>query len=42
VDKILLKSALDANLAEILETKVSIPNLFQELETFAEFYKTQF
>ena len=41
VKKIKLNSVLDINFAEVLETKVSVSNLFQEVSTFAKFYKTQ-
>jgi len=41
VKKINLNSVLDSNFAEVLETKVSVSNLFQEVMTFAKFYKTQ-
>jgi hypothetical protein len=41
VKKIKPNSFLDSNFAEVLETKVSVSNLFQEVTTFAKFYKTQ-
>lgn len=41
VKKIKPNSVLDGNFAEVLETKVSVSNLFQEVLTFAKFYKTQ-
>lgn len=41
MNKILPKSILDANFAEVLETKVSVANLFKEVEIFAKFYQTQ-
>ena len=41
VEKIKPNSVLDSNFAEVLETKVSVFNLFQEVMTFAKFYKTQ-
>jgi hypothetical protein len=41
VKKIKLNSVLDSNFAEVLETKISVSNLFQEISTFAKFYKTQ-
>lgn len=41
VKKIKPNSVLDSTFAEVLETKVSVSNLFQEVETFAKFYKTQ-
>ncbi len=41
VKKIKPNSVLDSNFAEVLETKVSVSNLFQEVSTFAKFYKTQ-
>ncbi|TAE74405.1 MAG: hypothetical protein EAZ85_04685 [Bacteroidetes bacterium] len=41
VNKVLPKSVLDANFAEVLETKISVANLFKEVEIFAKFYQTQ-
>ena len=41
VKKINPNTVFDSNFAEILETKVSVSNLFQEVMTFAKFYKTQ-
>lgn len=41
VKKIKPNSVSDTNFAEVLETKVSVSNLFQEVSTFAKFYKTQ-
>ena len=41
VNKILPNTVLEANFAEVLETKVSVANLFKEVEIFAKFYQTQ-
>jgi CRISPR/Cas system endoribonuclease Cas6 (RAMP superfamily) len=41
VKKINPNTVFDSNFAEVLETKVSVSNLFQEVMTFAKFYKTQ-
>jgi len=41
VKKIKSNSVLDSTFAEVFDTKVSISNLFQEVMTFAKFYKTQ-
>ncbi len=41
VDKILPNTVLEANFAEVLETKVSVVNLFKEVEIFAKFYQIQ-
>jgi len=41
VKKIKPNSVFDSNFAEVLENKVSVSNLFQEVTTFAKFYKTQ-
>lgn len=41
VKKIEPNSVLDSNFAEVLETKVSVSHLFQEVIIFAKFHKTQ-
>lgn len=41
VKKIKPDSVLDSNFAEVLENKVSVSNLFQEVTTFAKFYKNK-
>ena len=41
VKKIVTNSILNDNFAEVLESKLSVSNLFTEVETFAKFYKTQ-
>ncbi|GIV44190.1 MAG: hypothetical protein KatS3mg035_1313 [Bacteroidia bacterium] len=41
VKKIKPNFVLDSNFAEVLETKLSVSNLFQEVSDFAKFYKTQ-
>jgi hypothetical protein len=41
VKKIHLNSVFDGNFVEVLETKVSVFNLFQEVINFAKFCQTQ-
>jgi hypothetical protein len=39
VDKIISKSILDSNFADVLDTKTSLTNLFKEVENFKKFHE---